>query len=122
MLYEVITLQDITEQKLNEESLRLSRDKLQSLFAAVPVGLAIIRERHLYSVNERLSAITGYETDELILMPIRQLYATEDEYNTVGHALYSSLWQTGGSEIETKWVCKDGSMRDVLLSLTPIVV
>ncbi|MGD9950776.1 MAG: PAS domain S-box protein [Desulfobulbus sp.] len=115
-----VVMQDITEQKLNNEALRLSRDKLQSLFRAAPVGLAIIRERHFYSVNERMCEITGYAADELILMPVRQLYATKEEYNSIGQALYSTLWQTGRSEIEARFVRKDGTMRNMQLSMTPI--
>ena len=115
-----VVIQDITEQKLTEEALRLGRDKLQSLFRAAPIGLAIIRERHFYSVNERLCAITGYEADELILMHVRQLYASQEEYNVVGQALYSTLWQTGRTEIETHFLCKNGTMRDILITMTPI--
>ena len=116
----VVVVQDVTENNLNEEALRLSRDKLQSLFRAVPIGLAIIRERHFYSVNEQFCAITGYKADELILMHVRQLYATQEEYNSVGQALYSTLWQTGKTEIETCFVRKDGSIREIYISMTPI--
>jgi len=115
-----VAVQDITEYKLNEEALRLSRDKLQSLFRAAPVGLSIIRGRHLYAVNEMMSTITGYEAGELSLMHARQLYATTEEYNKVGQALYDTLWQTGKSEVETTFMHKDGSIRIVYLSMTPI--
>jgi len=115
-----VVFQDITIQKANEEALRTSRDKLESLFRAVPVGLSILRKRHFHAVNEQMATITGYDKDEMILMHLRQFYGSHDEYIRVGEALYTTLWQSGRTDVETKMLRKDGTFRDVHISMTPI--
>nr|WP_320012999.1 PAS domain S-box protein [uncultured Desulfobulbus sp.] len=115
-----VVIQDITEQKRNNALLRLSNDKLQSLFRAAPVGLAIIRDRNFYSVNEQMAHISGYEIDELTLMNVRQLYTSEEAYQAVGNALYSPLWVEGRTDTEATLVRKDGTYRELYLSMAPV--
>lgn len=43
------------------------------------------------------------------------LYADEDEFIKVGIIKNQNLIETGISEIETTWVCKDGSIKHILL-------
>ncbi|MFO1424141.1 MAG: PAS domain S-box protein [Candidatus Competibacteraceae bacterium] len=113
-------LMDITERKRAEEALKHSEAMLRGLFSAAPVGLAVIQERILRSVNERFCEIVGHSSAELIGRDTRWLYETDEEYQRVGHALYDTLWQQGASHCETRYRRSDGSPRDVSLHAAPL--
>ncbi|MDG4595313.1 MAG: PAS domain S-box protein [Candidatus Contendobacter sp.] len=113
-------LMDITERKRAEEALKQGEATLRSLFSAAPVGLAVIQERVLRSVNERFCEIVGYSSAELIGRDTRWLYESDEEYQRVGHALYDTLWQQGASHCETRYRRSDGSPREVSLHAAPL--
>ena len=111
---------DITERKEIEERLQQSEAKLQSLFQAVPVGLAILKDRVFRAINVRLCEITGQVAAELLNRSSRHLYESQEEYNRVGTAIYSQLQDHGTSYVETRFRHRDGSMRNVSLFAAPI--
>ncbi len=111
---------DITERKEMEENLRRNEAKLQSLFRAVPVGLTILKDRTLHSVNKELCKIVGYEASDLLDRTSLQLYENEEEYNRVGEALYQSLSEEQTSYVETRFCRRDGSVREVSLFAAPL--
>jgi PAS domain S-box-containing protein len=119
-LHAVSMFIDIDDLKRAKQALQQSRDMLQSLFQAVPVGLTILKNRTFLSVNERLGEIVGCDAAELLNSSSRQLYESEEEYARVGERLYASLWQEGKSYVETRFVRRDGSVRDVSLFAAPI--
>ena len=43
------------------------------------------------------------------------LYPTVEEFEFVGREKYKQIEQFGTGTVETKWVCKDGHIIDVLL-------
>lgn len=113
-------IRDIAERKRAEEAQKRSEAALHGLFDAVPVGLVIVRNHVLVSVNERFCEIAGYPQAELINRNARRFYETEAEYQRVRHHLYDTLWQSGSGYIETRFLRPDGSLRDVSLSTAPL--
>jgi PAS domain S-box-containing protein len=111
---------DVTEQKQAEEALRASEASLASIFRAAPVGIGIVSVRILLRVNDRICAMTGYSPDELIGKNSRILYPTDEDYEYVGTVKYALMREHGIGTIETRWRRKDGTIRDILLSSTPI--
>ncbi|MDD2467630.1 MAG: PAS domain S-box protein [Desulfobulbus sp.] len=111
---------DITEQKKTEENLRRNEAKLQSLFRAVPVGLTILKDRTLHSVNEGLCKIVGYDDSDLLFRTSLQLYESEEEYIKVGAALYQQLSDEQTGYVETRFCRRDGSIREVSLFAAPL--
>ncbi|MBN1197757.1 MAG: PAS domain-containing sensor histidine kinase, partial [Bacteroidales bacterium] len=81
----------------------------------VPVGIGLLIDRIFQDVNDRVCEITGYSKQELIHQSARMLYADEKEFIKVGIIKNQNLIDTGVSEIETKWVCKNGSVKHILL-------
>jgi len=112
--------QDITERKRAEEALRESKKEISSIFRSAPVGIGLVIDRVLKTVNKRLCQITGYEEHELIGQSARILYLSDDDFEFVGRGKYAQIEDHGTGTVETRWQKKDGSVIYVLLSSTPV--
>jgi PAS domain S-box-containing protein len=104
----------------SEQRIRESEEKLSSIFRAAPVGIGLVSNRILLSVNDRVCELTGYSTGELIGKSARILYPTDEEFEWVGREKYKQIRKSGTGSVETSWQRKDGSIRDILLSSTPL--
>ena len=111
---------DITERKEMERRLRQSEARMQSLYNAVPVGLAVLKDRIILSVNERLAEITGYPVDALLGHSSRSLYFSDEDFEAVGKALYRAPDSRGRGYKETRFRHKDGSARYISLFAAPL--
>jgi PAS domain S-box-containing protein len=111
---------DVTEQKHAEEALRESEASLASIFRAAPVGIGLVADRVLIRVNDRICEMIGYSADELVGKNARILYPTDEDYDYVGTVKYAMIQERGTGTVETRWMRKDGIIRDILLSSTPL--
>jgi PAS domain S-box-containing protein len=103
-----------------EGSLRESEATLRSIFRAAPTGIGMVSNRVIQQANERLCNMTGYSREELMGKSARILYCTDEDYEYVGREKYAQIRERNTGTVETRWMCKDGSIIDVLLSSTPI--
>jgi two-component system cell cycle sensor histidine kinase/response regulator CckA len=111
---------DITDRKGAEQSLRLSEEKMRSIFGAAPIGIGVVVNRVFTEVNQRFCEMTGYVRDELINHSARMIYQTDRDFELVGREKYLQIAEGGAGTVETRLRRKDGSVIDVLLSSTPI--
>ena len=111
---------DVTDQKQAEEALRESETSLASIFRAAPVGIGLVSDRVLIRVNDRICEMIGYSQAELVGKNSRILYPTDEEYDYVGTVKYAMIEERGTGTVETRWMRKDGIIRDILLSSTPL--
>lgn len=95
--------------------------KMDGIFRTAPSGIGMVVERVLTEVNERLCRITGYTSHELLGHGTRFLYAEQEEYERVGREQIENIAREGTGTLETRWVRKDGTPIDILLSSSPIV-
>ena len=118
---QIVTLcRDISGRKKSEDALRLSEASVSSIFRAAPIGIGVVSDRILTRVNDRLSEITGYSPEELVGKSARILYPADKDYEYVGKEKYRQIQETGTGTVETRWKRKDGTIRDILLSSTPV--
>ena len=115
-----IIARDITEQKKAESELQEIAASISSIFRAAPVGIGVVSDRILTRVNDRLCDMTGYSPEELVGKSARVLYPADEDFEYVGREKYRQIREKGTGTVETRWRRKDGSLRDILLSSTPV--
>ncbi|MBP7527623.1 MAG: PAS domain S-box protein [Syntrophorhabdaceae bacterium] len=104
---------DITEHRKAERQVIESEQSLRAILAASPIGIGRVRDRVFEWANEAMCDITGYPIDELTGKRSRILYEDDAVYERIGEELYRD------GQVETKWVKKDGEVRDILLQVSP---
>ncbi len=114
------TIQDITERKLTELALTEREARLKSIFRAAPVGIGLIIDDKIMEVNERFCEMTGYEKSDIIGHNTQLFYTTIEEYKRVEQKSNKQMHKTGIGTVETKWMKKDGTAINVLLSSSPL--
>ena len=102
------------------EALRKSESSLQSIFLAAPIGIGLVINRVIMQANDRMCEMTGYSRAELLNRNSRLLYMTDEDFEYVGREKYGQILRWGTGMVETRWVRKDGTAIDVLLSSTPL--
>ena len=115
----LIMLHDISERRRADKALSESEARMKSIFQAAPIGIGLVSERVLLEVNDKLCKLVGYSKDELIGKNARILYPSDEEYSRVGEEKYRQIDKQGTGSVETLFKCKDGRIKNVLLSSTP---
>jgi PAS domain S-box-containing protein len=115
-----VLLEDITNQKRDEERIRASEARLRSIFMVSPVGIGVVADRVLLEVNDRFCRMTGYSPAELVGKSVRMFYLSEEEFSRAGALYIRQIRQSGAGSIETQWVKKDGTVIDILVNTTPL--
>jgi|GEM_PF-1836500 len=103
-----------------QESLRRSEQEMRSLFLAAPVGIAVLHERTVRRVNDRIVELFGYTAEELIGNSPRLLYEDDDSFERAGRVLYNTDTSNGPTSFETTHRRKDGTIVNVLIKSTLI--
>lgn len=112
---------DITERKQAEEKIRLSEEKLRTLFEMSPLGIARnSMDGHFIEANHALLQITGYSLDELQQLSYWNL--TPHEYEAQEALQLESLRDHGRyGPYEKEYLHKDGHRIPVRLNGVGII-
>ncbi len=93
---------------------------LASILKSAPTGIGLVEGRVLVEVNDYILELTGYRREELIGQSARMLYPSAEDFEFVGREKYRQIAEKGTGSVETRWRRKDGSIREVILSSTPL--
>ena len=114
-------VEDITERKEIEEALRENQRVLERIFAAVPVGINLARNREIQWANESWVRMFGFQDEhQYIGQSARILYPSDEEYRRAGEALYENLETGAVREIDTRFRRRDGSIFDGIIRITAL--
>jgi PAS domain S-box-containing protein len=107
----VITLFDITDRKLAEETLQASEQRLQRMVNVPSVGMLIFDYSNtLLQANDAFLEMVGYSRPEFEARTFTWLDFTPPEHVKASQRVMAQLQQTGrGGPYEKEYFCKDGS-------------
>ncbi|MFH1061714.1 MAG: PAS domain S-box protein [Candidatus Omnitrophota bacterium] len=111
---------DTSDKKTVKMQIKEKQETLDSIFRAAPVGIGMIINRIFQWTNPRVSELTGYSQEELTGQSTRMLYPTEEEFLRVGRVKYDQIKISGTGTVETSWICKDGTVKQILVSTSYI--
>jgi two-component system cell cycle sensor histidine kinase/response regulator CckA len=117
-LYRIATAQNITERKLTEESLRVTRDQLRAIDRASPVPIiALSPSGTVFHWNRAAEQLFGWRAEEVLghalpIVPVDK----EAEYIAFRSRVMSGASFTETTERHTK----DGRRVDVRISTSPL--
>ena len=114
------TLTDIHDMRRALDGLQGREALLQGIFRAAPIGIGMVQDRVFSWINASVTRMTGYTLDELAGRSASVLYPDEEEFRRVGEVKYPAMWEKGVGSVESRWVRKDGSVFDVLISSSPL--
>jgi PAS domain S-box-containing protein len=109
----------VEQHRKAEETLRKNDAVLRSMLDATPVGVGLLVDRVFKKVNNSLCSITGYSEQELTGRNTKILYLDEAEYFRISRELYRPVEGKGVGMLETRIRRKDGTVIDVIMSLSP---
>ena len=112
---------DITERKAAEEALRESEKKYRTILETIADGYhEVDLPGNLTFVNDSLCEMLGYPREELLGVNYRKLMDEQNAKSVLG--AYNKVYRTGKPNpgFNYQSIRKDGSKRDVSVSISPI--
>ncbi|MBT4727602.1 MAG: PAS domain S-box protein [Bacteroidetes bacterium] len=103
-----------------ENKIKKEEKILESIYASLPSGVGMIKERKILWMNNRLCELTGYNKKDFKDQTTRFLYKSNSDFNSVGADLYKNIERDGIGTIRTQWVCKDKSVIEVIITTTAV--
>jgi PAS domain S-box-containing protein len=98
---------EIAERRLADYQLVASEQSLRAILFASPVGICSMKGHVCQWGNDAMGAITGYDLKDLQGRSLRFLFKNDGEYEWTK----KTLGEMG--VVETKWIRKDGALRNV---------
>jgi PAS domain S-box-containing protein len=92
--------------------LHRTREWLNYIFNATPVGIGLVLDQVIREVNPHLCQMLGYDADELLGQPVSKIFP--------GHEQADAISGHGMGNLETRLVRKDGKILDILLNSVPL--
>ena len=100
---------DITNLKKAEAALRENEELFRRAFEDAPIGMALVSlDGHLLRVNQSLSQIYGYSTDELVHMSVADISAPEDLAKDMALAAQVLAGEINTYQLEKRFIHKQG--------------
>ncbi|MFH1878927.1 MAG: PAS domain S-box protein [Candidatus Omnitrophota bacterium] len=117
-----IVIEDITEEKFSYERMKESQERYEKLFrhSGDMVIICGLENFAVEEVNPVTEVITGYSGEELKNVPLEELlhpYRRSDLKECRKDLLFA-----GASRMETVVVCKNGTYKEVLLTLSLVEI
>ena len=113
------TAVDISDRKTTEKELQESETRYRLLYESTPAIMHSVNPKgELISVSNQWLKTFGYARNEVIGRKSTN-FLSKDSQRYTEEAVLTKFCETGSyTDVSYQWICKDGSIRDVLLSAT----
>lgn len=109
--YFIAQVEDISERKQIEKTLRQSKELFQNIVDNAPIGIATVSiDGHFIQVNSSLCKITGYNQEELTKLTYQELTYPEDLSTNFAKVQHLLEGKASSYQIEKRYVRKDGKV------------
>lgn len=115
------TALDITQRKRAEAHMRQNEAFLASIFKTAPIGIIVVENRTMTTMNNRFAKMLGYRREELVGQPTRMLFPDEETFTEAGEIIYGSLDESGFSTAETILMHKSGALLNIQINSCPFL-
>jgi PAS domain S-box-containing protein len=102
-------VQDITERRQADQTLRENEERLRAIFDYAGIGLAEAAEGRFIAVNDRFCEILGYARDELLGKTVPELTAPDDRATSDLLNAQLQEGQTDQIDYEKRYLRRDGT-------------
>ena len=107
------------ERKEAADALKRQRQVLEKIIESSPVGIALVENRVFRWVNNEIVKMFGYEKkEEFENKSADMIYASKEDYETVGQIIFSDLENRGKADFEYDLMKKDGKVFPAHVVLT----
>jgi len=108
------TIQDITDRKTGEESLRMSEENLRTIIGEMPCGLLIVDSGRIIFANHEMAKIAGLSSEEELMGRSPFDFVHSDHHAIIQERL-DKILKDGSSNptIRSKITAKDGHLVEV---------
>ncbi len=111
---------DVTAHEQAKSQLVSAQARLDGILKAAPVGIGLVKDRVFQWVSPGFSEMLGLAAEDLIGQNARLVYPNDAEFERVGREKYRQIAAKGIGEIETRMLCKNGTLIEVLLRSTAL--
>lgn len=102
------------------DALNNTLEMLETVMSATPVGIAFVKDQVILWSNEAFKEVSGYPREDVHGLNMKALYATENDFQRVCDVAYPQICAEGRTQIDTRFLRRDGSLIDVSLSLAAV--
>lgn len=103
-------IEDVSVEHLHEQQLRQTLEEQRAIFESAAVGILYSHQRTVARCNERLAAMFGYQSGELLGRSTRLFFRDEEHYGELSRQVYPALKSTGSFSVETQMPHRDGHL------------
>jgi len=117
----ISVIRDITDRKKADQKMRESEERFRSTFEQVAVGICHVSpEGRFLRVNQKLCAILGYTSDELLSLTFQAITHRDDLESDLEHVRQVLADEIKTYSMEKRYLRKDGSQlwANLTVSLT----
>lgn len=93
---------------------------IKRMFQAAPTGIYMVVNQKISFVNEHLSAMLGYEADELVGNKESVLFCNDQEFKRSSRLVADQIGKSGIGSVETRFTGKHGNIMDIWLGAAPV--
>lgn len=115
-------VEDVTEERLSYERMKASQERYETLFKSSG-DMVIIYRLDNFSIEEAnpiVEVITGFSLDELVKSSFERLIHPAERGGLI--AAREDLLFRGSAKLSTVMVTKDGSYRDVIMTMSVVEI